>query len=147
MQCILNAISIANMAWNIDVKTTTIANCFRHCKIHSEENDEHELGEINEGIEGLNEVISNLRYRNVMDVEYLLNYPSENDAVMESPMDEEIIKSVMNIDKGIDPEPDDSNVIPSVSSKEAFQAINTLNNYLLQNEQNIPGVIYALHKV
>lgn len=34
-----------------------------------------------------------------------------------------------------------------MSSKEAFQAINTLNNYLLQYEQNIPEVIYVLHKV
>ncbi|KAL8096590.1 hypothetical protein AgCh_037524 [Apium graveolens] len=144
---ILNAISFANMAWNIDVKTTTIANCFRHCKIRSEENDEQELGEINEGVEGLNEVIFNLRYRNVMDVEHLLNYPNENDAVMKSPTDEEIIESVMSTDEGTDPEPDDSNVIPSVSSKEAFQALNTLNNYLLQHEQNIPGVIFALHKV
>ena len=42
---------------------------------------------------------------------------------------------------------DDSNVIPSVSSKETLQAMNTLNNYLLQHEQNIPGVIYALRKV
>ncbi|KAL8094554.1 hypothetical protein AgCh_036181 [Apium graveolens] len=132
---------------NIDVKTTTIANCFRHCKIRSEENDEQELGEINEGVEGLNEVISNLRYKNVMDVEHLLNYPNENDAVMESPTDEEIIESVMSTDEGTDPEPDDSNVIPSVSSKEAFQALTTLNNYLLQHEQNIPGVIFALNKV
>ena len=71
---ILNTISIANMAWNIDVKTTTIANCFRHCKNRSEENYKQEFGEINEGIEGLNEAISNLRYMNVMDVEHLLNY-------------------------------------------------------------------------
>ena len=42
---------------------------------------------------------------------------------------------------------DDSNVIPSVSSMEALQAMNTLNNYLLQHKQNIPEVIYALHKV
>ncbi|XP_074328015.1 uncharacterized protein LOC141665927 [Apium graveolens] len=132
------------MAWNIDVKTTTIANCFRHCKIRSEENDEQELGEINEGVEGLNEVISNLRYRNVMDVEHLLNYPNENDAVMESPTDEEIIESVMSTDEGTDPEPDDSNVIPSVSSKEAFQTLTTLNNYLLQHEQNIPGAFEIL---
>ncbi|XP_074374053.1 uncharacterized protein LOC141714433 [Apium graveolens] len=49
---------------------------------------------------------------------------------MESPTDEEIIESVMSTDEGTDPEPDDSNVIPSVSSKEAFQALTTLNNYL-----------------
>lgn len=93
---ILNAINIANMAWNIDVKTTTITNCFRHCKIRSEDSDQPEIGEINEETPGLNEVISDLRYRNMMDVEHLLNYPSENDVVMESPTDEEIIESVMN---------------------------------------------------
>ena len=36
------------------------ANCFRYYKIRSKENDEQKLGEINEGIEVLNEAISNL---------------------------------------------------------------------------------------
>ncbi|KAK9192613.1 hypothetical protein WN944_003306 [Citrus x changshan-huyou] len=36
--------------------------------------------------------ISGLRYRNAMDIEHLLNYPCENDAVMESPTDEETIQ-------------------------------------------------------
>ncbi|XP_026399682.1 uncharacterized protein LOC113295565 [Papaver somniferum] len=61
--------------------------------------------------------------RNVMDVEHLLNNPNENDAVMESPTDEEIIESVMNNEN--DPEPDDSSVVPNVSSKDAFQAMVT----------------------
>ncbi|MFQ6650132.1 hypothetical protein Gotur_023213 [Gossypium turneri] len=30
---ILDAIHFINVAWNIDVKPTTIANCFQHCKI------------------------------------------------------------------------------------------------------------------
>ncbi|XP_022851306.1 CENP-B homolog protein 2-like, partial [Olea europaea var. sylvestris] len=147
---ILNAINFDNMAWNFDVKTTTIANCFRHCKIQSEENNvpEPEVSELDEGIQGLNDVISNLHYRNVMNVEHLLNYPSENDVVMESPTDEKIIQSVMNSnDDENDPELDDSSVVPNVSSKEAFQPIVTLNNYLLQHEQNIPEVVYALQKV
>ncbi|XP_022858482.1 CENP-B homolog protein 2-like [Olea europaea var. sylvestris] len=144
---ILNAINFANMAWNFDVKTTTIANYFWHCKIRSEENNvlEPEVGELDEGIQGLNDVISNLHYRNVMDVEHLLNYPSENDAIMESPRDEEIIQLVMNSnDDENDPEPDDSSVVPNVSSKESFQAIVTLSNYLLKHEQNITEVVYAL---
>lgn len=127
-----------------------MANCFRHCKIRSEENNvpEPEVGELDEGIQWLNDVISNLRYRNVMNVEHLLNHPSENDAVMESPTDEEIIQSVMNSnDDKNDPEPDDISVVPNVSSKEAFQAIVTLSNYLLQHEQNISEVVYALQKV
>ncbi|XP_022888936.1 CENP-B homolog protein 2-like [Olea europaea var. sylvestris] len=145
---ILNAINFANMAWNFDVKT--IASCFWHCKIRSEENNvpEPEVGELDEGIQGLNDVISNLHYRNVMDVEHLLNYPNENNAVMKSPTDEEIIQSVMNSnDDENDHEPNDSSVVPNVSSKEAFQAIVTLSNYLLQHEQNIPEVVYALQKV
>ncbi|MBA0759864.1 hypothetical protein Gotri_022679 [Gossypium trilobum] len=34
---VLDTIHFINDAWNIDVKPTTIANCFRHCKIQSEE--------------------------------------------------------------------------------------------------------------
>ena len=66
--------------------------------------------------------------------------------MMESLTDEEIIQSVMNTsnDDENDPDPDDSSVLPNVSSKEAFQVITTLNNYLLQHEKNIPDVVYAL---
>ncbi|MBA0876927.1 hypothetical protein Goshw_007216 [Gossypium schwendimanii] len=55
---------------NIDVKPTTIANYFRHCKIQSEEDMpfEQEIGDV-EGIHKLKEVISDLYYRNAMDVE------------------------------------------------------------------------------
>ena len=41
-----------------------------------------------EGIRGLREAISSQQYRNAMDVEYLLNYSSENDAMMELPIEE-----------------------------------------------------------
>ncbi|MBA0874229.1 hypothetical protein Goshw_013805 [Gossypium schwendimanii] len=51
---ILDAIHFINVAWNIDVKPTTIANCFQHCKIRSEEDMplEQEIGDI-EGIHKL----------------------------------------------------------------------------------------------
>ncbi|XP_026388977.1 uncharacterized protein LOC113283810 [Papaver somniferum] len=61
--------------------------------------------------------------RNVMEVEHLLNYLNENDAVIESPTEEEIIESVMNNEN--DPDPDDSSVVPNMSSKDAFQAMAT----------------------
>ncbi|KAK2644905.1 hypothetical protein Ddye_020100 [Dipteronia dyeriana] len=66
---ILNATKFINTVWNIDVKITTIANCFRHYKIRSHEDMDFEpqVGE-DEGIDGLREAISGLRYRNVMDV-------------------------------------------------------------------------------
>ncbi|MFQ6663841.1 hypothetical protein Gotur_031189 [Gossypium turneri] len=34
---VLDAIHFINVAWNINVKPTIVANCFRHCKIRSEE--------------------------------------------------------------------------------------------------------------
>ena len=78
------------------MKTTTITNCFRHCKIQSDKGvaTEQQVGE-DEDIHGLHEAISGLRYRNAMDIEYFLNYPCENDAVMESSIDEEIIQGVI----------------------------------------------------
>ncbi|XP_071724356.1 uncharacterized protein [Rutidosis leptorrhynchoides] len=149
VQCIniLDTINFATLAWRFDVKETTIANCFRHCKIRSEELDvpEAEVEELEEDIEGLTDVISKLQYRNVMDVEHLLNYPNENDVVMELPTDDEIIESVLNDEN--DPEPDDSSVTQNVSSKEAYQAVITLRNYFLQHEQNNLQVLLALGKI
>ncbi|XP_074327476.1 uncharacterized protein LOC141665387 [Apium graveolens] len=129
---ILDAINFATMAWSFDVTTKTIANCFRHYKIRSEEVDvpEVEDGQLEQEIQDLTKFLSKLNYRNVMNVEHLLNYPEENNAVMDSPTDEEIIEAVLN-DEANDPEPDDSITIPQVSSREAFQAIVTIKNYLL----------------
>ena len=59
-----------------------------------------------------------------MNVDHLLNYPIENDIVMESPTNKEIIQGVMNTPTD-DHDPDDNSVLPSVSSKEAFQAVVT----------------------
>ena len=81
-----------------------------------------------------------------MDVEHLMNYPEENNAVMESPTDEEIIEAVLN-DETNDLEPDDNITIPRVSLREAFHAIVTMQNYLAQHDQNIPEVVHTLHKI
>ncbi|MBA0619799.1 hypothetical protein Godav_005603, partial [Gossypium davidsonii] len=95
---VLDAIHFINAAWNIDVNPTTIANCFRHCKIQSEDDMplEQEIGDV-EGIHKLKEVISDLHYRNAMDVMQILNYPSENKSLIEPPTDEEIIQRAMDV--------------------------------------------------
>jgi len=74
------------------MKPTAIANCFWHCKIWSKEDIplEQEIGDV-EGIHKLKEVFYELRYKNGIDVEQILNYPSENESLRESPTDEEII--------------------------------------------------------
>ncbi|KAK8302949.1 hypothetical protein V6Z11_D04G119500, partial [Gossypium hirsutum] len=103
----------------------------RHCKIRSEKDVplEQEIDDV-EGIHKLKEVISDLHYRNVMDVEQILNYPSENESLMESPTDEEIIQGVMDVLADDEQDPNDSRVLPHVSPKEAFLAMDTLKNYL-----------------
>ena len=89
-----------------------MANCFQHCKIRSDESvaTKQQASE-NEGICGLHEVISSLQYRNAMDVEHLFNYPSKNDAVMESSTDEEIIQGIMDTPADDDHDLDDSCVL------------------------------------
>ncbi|XP_017624694.1 CENP-B homolog protein 2-like [Gossypium arboreum] len=145
---VLDAIHFINATWNIDVKPTIIANCFRHCKIRFEEDMplEQEIGDV-EGIHKLKEVISYLHYRNAMDVEQTLNYPSETESLIESSMDEEIIQGVMDVSANDEQDLDDSSILPHVSPKKAFLAVDTLKNYLIQHEKNIPDLIYALLKV
>ncbi|MBA0742191.1 hypothetical protein Gogos_015273, partial [Gossypium gossypioides] len=66
-----------------------------------------------------------------MDVEQILNYPSKNEYLMESPMDEEIIQRVMDVPANDEQDPDDSGVLPHVYLKEAFLAVDILKNYLI----------------
>ena len=73
-----------------------------------------------EGIRGLHEANSSLWYRNTIDVKHILNYSSENDAVMESPTDQETIQGIMDTPTNDDYNPNDSCVLPNVSPKKAF---------------------------
>ncbi|MFQ6634156.1 hypothetical protein Gotur_010404 [Gossypium turneri] len=100
-----------------------------------------------EGVHKLKEVISDLHYRNAMNVEQILNYPSENESLMESPTDEEIIQGVMDVLADDEQYSDDSNVLSRVSPKETFLVVDILKNYLIQYEKNIPDLVYALLKV
>ncbi|MBA0660637.1 hypothetical protein Goklo_012624, partial [Gossypium klotzschianum] len=53
-----------------------------------------------------------------MDVEQILNYPSENESLMESATDEEIIQGVMDVLADDEQDPNDSRSLPHVSPKE-----------------------------
>ncbi|MBA0778051.1 hypothetical protein Gotri_005978 [Gossypium trilobum] len=52
-----------------------------------------------------------------MDVKQILNYPSEKEPLVESPIDEEIIQGVMDVPTDDEQDLDDSTVLPYVSSK------------------------------
>ncbi|MBA0869427.1 hypothetical protein Goshw_027989 [Gossypium schwendimanii] len=58
-----------------------------------------------------------LATKNSIDVKQILNYPSENESLMESPTDEEIIQGVMDVLADDEQDLDDSTILPYVSSK------------------------------
>ncbi|MBA0852440.1 hypothetical protein Goshw_005385 [Gossypium schwendimanii] len=107
---VLDAVHFINVAWNIDVKPTIIANYFRHCKIQFDE-DMHLKQEIDD-VEGIHKL-------------------------KESTLDEEIIQGVMDVPADDEQDPDESSVLPHVSPKKAFLGVDTLKNYLIQHEKNI----------
>lgn len=83
---VLDVMNLAILAWITDDQESTITNCFRHCKIRSMDNvasknlDQHSD---DKGIQQLHVLIKELKYCDTMDVEYLLNYPGENEATSE----------------------------------------------------------------
>ncbi|TYI89495.1 hypothetical protein E1A91_D03G060500v1 [Gossypium mustelinum] len=107
---------------------------------------EQEIGGVQD-IHKLKEVIFDLHYRNAMDVEHILNYPSENESLMESSTDDIIIQGIMDLPADDEQDPDDSSVLPHVSPKDAFLPVDTLKNYLIQHEKNITDLVYTLLNV
>ncbi|KAM3305917.1 hypothetical protein P3S67_012786 [Capsicum chacoense] len=98
---VLDAINLAISAWKMDVKSSTIANCFKHCKLRllDDEFSENQEQLNNDGLQQLQNLINGLKYRNAMNAEDVLNYPGENDTSFELPTDEQIIESVMETHK------------------------------------------------
>nr|GEU35928.1 hypothetical protein [Tanacetum cinerariifolium] len=91
----------------MDVSANTIANCFRHCKLRSTDNMTFENSdEGGESTQELQNLIKELGYRNAMDVEDVLTHPEEN-VVAQLLTDEEIVESVIGINKDDIDEKDD----------------------------------------
>ncbi|XP_026458529.1 tigger transposable element-derived protein 1-like [Papaver somniferum] len=78
---VLDAMNLAISAWIIDVRTSTLANFFRHYNLRSTYNtsvdnlDEHTDSEITGDLQIL---IKKLGYRNSMNVEDVQKYPEEH---------------------------------------------------------------------
>ncbi|GJY03155.1 CENP-B homolog protein 2-like protein [Tanacetum coccineum] len=95
----------------------------------------------------LQNLIKELGYRNAMDVEDVLTHPEEN-VVAQLLTDEEIIESVIGINKDdIDEEDDESSTMEPPSRNEAIKAAITLNNFLLSYEKTTPEVLTMLRKI
>ncbi|CAK8534729.1 unnamed protein product [Lathyrus sativus] len=79
---ILDAINLEILAWTIDFRKETIANCFRHCKIRSTSDVVRNLDEstFDEEAQDLETMIKQSGYHSKMDIDNLMNYPGESEA-------------------------------------------------------------------
>ena len=144
---VLNAINFSVAAWTVNVHQETIANCFRHCKIRSEDGTSTILEEEStsgDDIPELEVVINNLGYRNRMDVNSQLDYPGENDTCLEVQCLEEIVASVLNVDD--EPENDVAILLEIVTHKEAIIASKTLKKFWMQFEKTTLRVLDVIKK-
>ncbi|XP_026377528.1 uncharacterized protein LOC113271819 [Papaver somniferum] len=105
----LDAMNRAISAWTIDVRTSILVNCFRHCKLRSTDNtsldnlDEHIDIEITRDLQNLTKKLGD---RNAEDVQ---KYAKENE-VTQLLTDEENLESVMGTDKDVEEEDGNSTI-------------------------------------
>lgn len=144
---VLDAINFAVAAWTINVRQETIANCFRHCKIRSEDIESRNLdGSTCEvDVHELDAVINNLGYRNRIDANSLLDYPGENVACSEVQSLEEIVATILTSDDEVE---DDTTIpLEPVTRKEAIIASRVLHNFWMRFEKTTPEVFDAMRKI
>ncbi|KAM3304556.1 hypothetical protein P3S67_011422 [Capsicum chacoense] len=145
---VLDAMNLAISAWKMDINSSTIVNCFKHCKLRllDDESSENQEQLNNDSLQQLQNLINGLKYRNAMNAEDVLNYPGENDTSFELSTDEQIIESVMETHKEDEVE-DDSVELEQVSRKDALKATITLHHFLLQYEKTTPDILNAVRRI
>ncbi|GJY89231.1 hypothetical protein Tco_0503859 [Tanacetum coccineum] len=117
----------------------------RTCEMKTDNMTFENSDEGGESTQELQNLIKELGYRNAMDVEDVLTHPEEN-VVAQLLTDEEIIESVIGINKDdIDEEDDESSTMEPPSRNEAIKAAITLNNFLLSYEKTTPEEFFEFN--
>ncbi|XP_065866608.1 CENP-B homolog protein 2-like [Euphorbia lathyris] len=134
---VLDGILNVVIAWSNDVKPQTIANCFKHCQIRTPDVDEGQIAKVMEEenkrlITNLEEQIKELNYHNRMDINEFLDHPSEQQ-VTYTLSEEEIVAAIQN-DQEDNPADDDSVEIENVTCQEAFNVLERLETFWIQQE-------------
>ncbi|KAL0444317.1 UNVERIFIED_CONTAM: hypothetical protein Slati_2154400 [Sesamum latifolium] len=132
--------------WTTNVSQVSIANCFRHCKICSNEEISSDSSETNfeDSLHELENMIKDVGYRNEMDVNKLVDYPGETDECSMVQSLEEIVVDI--IEDLINDEAEDDSIPLELKRKEALSATTTLHNFLLQLENLTPEHLAAIKK-
>ena len=131
-----------------NVQQETKANYFRHCKIRSGDAISENLNEptCENVMHELQVMINDFSYRNKMNVNNLLDYPSENDTCSEVQSLEVIVDTIGkdNVDDEVE---DDTIPLEPVTRKEALIAFRTLQYFMVQFETTTPELLNAIRKV
>ncbi len=147
----MDAIKIIVKVWNVDVKPSTIENCFNHCKIRTSEVIEENDIDFNDDQQIESEIqnqIYQLNYHNPMSVENLLNYPEENIVSGTTTLDE----LVENLNAGAPETPDgdgaddESLEIKKISHKDMLLMLDSMENYWLQQTEDITDNLVITQK-
>ncbi|KAL2235905.1 UNVERIFIED_CONTAM: hypothetical protein Sindi_1322700 [Sesamum indicum] len=132
---VLDAINFAVSAWTTNDSQVSIANCFRHYKIHSNEEISSDSSETNfeENLHELENMVKDVGYRNEMDINKLMDYPGENDECSMFQSLKEIVVDIIE-DPNNDEVEDDSIPLEPVTRKEALSATTTAQFFIAARE-------------
>ena len=91
-------------------------------------------------------MINDIGYRNKMNVNNLLDYPSENEKCLQVQSLEEIVANIVESSTNDEVE-DDSTPLELVTRKEALNATTTLHKFLLKLKTSTSELVGAIRKV
>ncbi|CAG8731532.1 22071_t:CDS:1 [Cetraspora pellucida] len=133
---VLNAIRFIAQAWR-KVTPETIRNCFQHTGIlpNTQDNEKSFVDDNDdELIDKLYLDIKTLNFQNIMDLEEYIDYPGEKDT-HEVLSDKEILDLAINLEpENESAEDDDSTKMRQISHQEALNAVEILDQYIVQND-------------
>lgn len=136
---VLDGIQLAISAWEA-VSPTTIANCFRHCGIMGEgvTDDRLEEPELDPDVLGeIQNQIQQLQYKDPMNISEFVSPEGEN-LSLELISEDQIIANLSSLSANATEQDteDDSVEIPIISDREAENALQIVERYLLQQDSD-----------
>ncbi|KAL6561975.1 hypothetical protein OROGR_002982 [Orobanche gracilis] len=124
-----------------------------HCKIRSVSAEQEVITDNNEMeaiVQELNSLIRNMRYKNPMNVNELLDFQAEQE-VCYTPTEQDIVDTIISqSDKKaseVDEDDDDSQEIPKIPISSAIQMLQSIEIFLLQQDGDHKDQVKMVQKI